>query len=81
MPLVLDLHRGESSLINGPELRWLIMPKISSTGPARLQFGKQIISSGEAVTPATRLYFASTEEFIQEHLSSETKLLMLHACW
>ena len=33
MPLVLDLHRGESSLINGPELRWLIMPKIQFHGP------------------------------------------------
>ena len=56
--LVLELKSGETMLINGAAIRFRTRTRIELLSRARFLFGRQIMSSDEAQTPAGRLCHA-----------------------
>ena len=54
--LVLEIKQGEMMVVNGAAIRF--RTRIELTSRARFLFGKQLMSPGEATTPARRIYYA-----------------------
>ncbi len=56
--LVLELKPGETMLINGAAIRFRTRTRLELVSRARFLFGKQIMETEDASSPATRLYHA-----------------------
>jgi flagellar protein FlbT len=62
--LILELKQGESMILNGAVIRFKTRTRLELNTQARFLFGKQIMAAEEAVTPATRLYYALQTAYI-----------------
>ena len=62
--LVLELRRGDLLVINGAPIRFKTRSRIELTEKARFLFGKQIMASKEATSPARQIYFALQAAYI-----------------
>jgi len=56
--LVLELRQGEVMIVNGAPIRFRTRSRIELTAKARFLFGKQIMLTEQADSPARRIYFA-----------------------
>lgn len=62
--LVLELRQGETMIVNGAPIRFRTKSRIELTARARFLFGKQIMPSDQADSPARRIYFALQTAYI-----------------
>lgn len=62
--LFLELRSGELLIINGATLRFVSRARIQLMTRARFLFGKQIMQSEAANTPARRLYLALQSAYV-----------------
>ena len=76
--LVLELKPGEMMVINGAPLRFRTKSTIELAGRARFLFGKQIMPSHEANSPARRIYFAVQSAYIGAEVERASALARLH---
>ncbi|WP_428377489.1 flagellar biosynthesis repressor FlbT [Lichenicoccus sp.] len=62
--LVLDLKPGEMMVINGAAIRFRTRSRLELLTRARFLFGKQIMSSLEAISPLRRIYCALQSAYV-----------------
>lgn len=62
--LVLELRQGEVMIVNGAPIRFRTKTRLELTAKARFLFGKQIMPSEQADSPARRIYFALQTAYI-----------------
>jgi flagellar protein FlbT len=62
--LVLELRSGEVMIVNGAPIRFRTKSRIELTAKARFLFGKQIMQTEQADSPARRIYFALQSAYI-----------------
>jgi flagellar biosynthesis repressor protein FlbT len=72
--LVLELRQGEVMIVNGVPIRFRTRSRIELTAKARFLFGKQIMPSDQADSPARRIYFALQSAYIGNETEREAGL-------
>ena len=60
----LELRSGEVMIVNGAPIRFRTKSRIELTAKARFLFGKQIMQTEQADSPARRIYFALQSAYI-----------------
>ncbi len=62
-------------IINGAPIRFKTRSRIELAGQARFLFGKQILTPGEANTPAKRIYFALQAVYVGTEAERDAALI------
>ena len=62
--LVLDLKPGEMMVINGAAIRFRTRSRLELLTRARFLFGKQIMSTVDAISPLRRIYCALQSAYV-----------------
>jgi flagellar biosynthesis repressor protein FlbT len=75
--LVLELKAGELLVINGATIRFRNRVRVELLSRARFLFGKQIMASHEANTPARKIYLALQTAYVGPDEERDTALAEL----
>jgi flagellar biosynthesis repressor protein FlbT len=62
--LILELKQGESMILNGAIIRFKTRTRLELNTQARFLFGKQIMREEDAISPASRAYYALQQAYI-----------------
>jgi len=62
--LVLEMRQGDLMVVNGAAIRFRSRTRIELMAKARFLFGKQVMSTEGANTPARRIYYALQEAYV-----------------
>jgi flagellar protein FlbT len=62
--LVLEMRQGDLMVVNGASIRFRSRTRIELVAKARFLFGKQVMPSDAANTPARRIYYALQEAYV-----------------
>jgi flagellar protein FlbT len=72
--LILELKQGESMILNGALIRFKTRTRLELNTQARFLFGKQIMQPQDAVTPASKIYYALQEAYIGDEAARPAAL-------